>query len=437
MDYNASQPLTSGFARTARRIACCVSLAVIVIFALTSYELLHHQRARTLSREAHECAGALSPAILMDPTACTYRRPAACNRLVGIATLDAAGEIQEVCLEDPVYYSAFEAAVASPRNPVTTMITLEGKSSLIGGMVVAVSGDDTSDARPIVLLLRVDSFLNTWCMANVLVAVCTITANQLGAYSLRRWFDRRVAHPLRKLVEATDRHHRPGAPLLDAAAAGFSELGGLAQHLREIAHELAAAKAKATRVERTAQWQFRAREGGLNRQLRRAKDQATIDPLTKLHNRAGLDRELERVFAAQRTRDEDLAVVMIDVDQFKHLNDTQGHKAGDEVLAFLGELLRGTLRPGDQAIRYGGDEFLLLLPDVSGSQAISIVERVIKQFGQYTSSISSTDPPTLSAGIASLKADQPATGHELVTKADEALYRAKRTGRNAVAAAPA
>jgi diguanylate cyclase (GGDEF)-like protein len=120
---------------------------------------------------------------------------------------------------------------------------------------------------------------------------------------------------------------------------------------------------------------------------------------------------------------------MIDLDHFKKVNDTLGHAAGDTLLQFVGQLLRECLRENDFAIRYGGDEFLLILPGVSVDNALRLIRRIMAMFAQRAKMIAPIDPPpTMSAGVASIRHSQPATPGDLLEAADEALYGAKHRG---------
>jgi len=176
----------------------------------------------------------------------------------------------------------------------------------------------------------------------------------------------------------------------------------------------------------------RARSWTVGLQLRRVKDQASTDPLTGLRNRAGLETQLELLYQQQVVRDADLAAVMLDTDNFKTYNDTHGHMVGDELLRSIGALLRQSIRPADIAVRYGGDEFLLLLPGANAEQASVIAGRIVKLFSQQSGHLGQHDTVSMSAGVASLRGDGCESGHALVHQADVALYEAKRNGKNMV-----
>jgi len=135
------------------------------------------------------------------------------------------------------------------------------------------------------------------------------------------------------------------------------------------------------------------------------------------------EEEIER---ALRTKGS-LSLLMIDVDQFKAINDNFGHVVGDRVLATIGEILRGGVRPFDVVSRLGGDEFAVLLPETDSAAAVQVAERVFRDLTPRTEV-----PVTLSIGVSSLDRTTPTVEH-LFDEADMALYQVKRAGRDAIA----
>jgi diguanylate cyclase (GGDEF)-like protein len=158
---------------------------------------------------------------------------------------------------------------------------------------------------------------------------------------------------------------------------------------------------------------------------------AMIDPLTRLWNRGAIMDLLDRELARAR-RGTPISVAMIDADHFKRVNDTYGHPVGDEVLRELAARIRGGIRDCDDAGRYGGEEFLVLLSNCDGRFAHVAGERIRSAVAK--SPIVTTAGPidmTVSIGIATY-GPEPTPGDELVAACDRALYSAKGSGRNRV-----
>lgn len=155
---------------------------------------------------------------------------------------------------------------------------------------------------------------------------------------------------------------------------------------------------------------------------------ATHDELSKLLNRRAIvmagERELNLATRLQRN----LTVAFIDIDLFKHFNDEFGHAAGDAVITEVACILTRTCRTIDLVGRYGGEEFLVVLPDVDGNDAIDIGQRLIEAVRDYR--FLGKHQVTISAGLATLPANGNCTWTELIQRADAALYQAKSQGRN-------
>ena len=162
------------------------------------------------------------------------------------------------------------------------------------------------------------------------------------------------------------------------------------------------------------------------------REQAIRDPLTGLYNLRFLTESLKREIA-QATRDKtSVSVVLLDIDHFKAFNDTYGHKAGDEVLQALGNLLNTQTRAGDIACRYGGEEFMVIMPSAHPAEACKRAEQWRKLFeSEQIVSKGDTLSATLSAGVATFP-DHGSTDDDIWRAADHALYSAKSAGRNCV-----
>ena len=129
-----------------------------------------------------------------------------------------------------------------------------------------------------------------------------------------------------------------------------------------------------------------------------------------------------------------LCLVMVDVDHFKNVNDTFGHPAGDAVLRVVGSLLAENVKGRDTPVRYGGEEFAIILPDTNGAGAMSLANKIRRQLERKNLVLKDNNQPmgkiTASFGVSQLRNDDNVPG--LISRADAMLYEAKRTGRNKV-----
>ena len=161
-------------------------------------------------------------------------------------------------------------------------------------------------------------------------------------------------------------------------------------------------------------------------------DLANHDPLTGLFNRRRFNEEIERQLAAARRYNVPGALLFLDLDQFKDVNDSRGHRAGDELLIELARLLRSRLRDADTVARLGGDEFAILLPHTNALQASMVASSVLESIRGRTFKVAGSPVAiTASIGVAPFP-DQAATAGELLSCADLAMYEAKEHGRNRV-----
>jgi len=208
------------------------------------------------------------------------------------------------------------------------------------------------------------------------------------------------------------------------------EWGMIARSLSAIRREMLEWRDHANRTERRLESRLASQTREILRDLKRFQREAWIDALTGVKNRRLLEEKLPEVFAAQRAAGHDLAIAMIDLDNFKKLNDSCGHQAGDAILKFAGELFRQCLRGHDIAVRYGGDEFVLILPGLSAKEAYALVRRISTLFVQRAKTMAEVQVPIgFTTGIASLENNEPRTPADLLACADHALYQAKKSGR--------
>jgi diguanylate cyclase (GGDEF)-like protein len=166
----------------------------------------------------------------------------------------------------------------------------------------------------------------------------------------------------------------------------------------------------------------------------RTEEMAVTDVLTGLHNRRWLDGRLQEEVQRSQRFDKSLSVLMLDIDHFKRINDQYGHPAGDAVLKHLAEVVVSQLREVDLATRYGGEEFVVMLPETDDAAAMHGAERIRRAVAgaSFTLPDGSEISMTVSIGVASYPGSA-AGAEELIAHADQALYLAKQAGRNRVA----
>jgi len=167
----------------------------------------------------------------------------------------------------------------------------------------------------------------------------------------------------------------------------------------------------------------------VNKLIKELRLMSILDPLTGLSNRRYFTREFTEELARMKRKDTPLALLFLDLDHFKNVNDTHGHRMGDEILRMTAFHLRTHCRPYDIPARWGGEEFIILLPETTEEQDDLVAERIREDF---TRRLSSSVPLVVTVSIG-VTAFQPGdTLKCFIDRADKALYHAKATGRNKV-----
>lgn len=196
-----------------------------------------------------------------------------------------------------------------------------------------------------------------------------------------------------------------------------SEIKRLSKELKQALKHAVAREAKLQRY-----------QAGLEAANAMLRELATTDPLTGLANRRMFDARLTAEYLQARRYKRPLSVMLLDADNFKRRNDKYGHDEGDLALKQLAELLTRTVRKSDLVVRYGGEEFVLLLPETDEERALKLGERILTAVRAQKWHM---EPMTVSCGVADLCAAE--KEHlQLVTCADKALYAAKRAGKDRV-----
>ncbi|MGA3346340.1 MAG: GGDEF domain-containing protein [Terracidiphilus sp.] len=232
---------------------------------------------------------------------------------------------------------------------------------------------------------------------------------------------------------ASDDAHQFGHALQGFASKGLEERFGNLKNL--IVNLVEESKSMAGRSEYVG---IRMRESAgkieaLERNLENAILDSTMDGLTGVANRKSFDAIIRKSAGEAMNSGDDLAMLMIDIDHFKRVNDTWGHQTGDIVLRHLAKTLQKAVRGGDHVARYGGEEFAVILPNTNGQAAVSVAENIRLALAREPIQIELTPPitpTTVSIGAACYDPGEPLA--EWVGRADAALYSAKRDGRDRV-----
>lgn len=229
---------------------------------------------------------------------------------------------------------------------------------------------------------------------------------------------------LRRLEQERDRLHAENARIMEELRS-FNTV--LEQRVRERTDELTVANARLAEALREIEQKNRALTL-LNESL---NIQATIDPLTGLFNRREFRSRLQEEWARFKRHKRPISLVMLDIDHFKQVNDSHGHECGDAVLQGLGAILRGQQRRHDIACRYGGEEFIVLLPETLLDAAFLVAEGMRKRVSNHVFRYKELRLSiSISLGVAGALEHNPSNEDEFINLADQALYRAKAEGRN-------
>jgi diguanylate cyclase len=241
---------------------------------------------------------------------------------------------------------------------------------------------------------------------------------------------------LSQMTESTDNYHdkmEQSARSIEQAAS-LEEIAPVLKEVVRATRGMAEESKKARDELRSMRERTAATEKeiiALHEELDRASAQARHDTLTGALNRKGLDEALERELATVRRKETPLCVALLDIDNFKKLNDSRGHETGDSALTHLALVTRESMRLQDTFARYGGEEFVVLMPDTVLEQGIEAMTRLQRELTRRFF-LAGTEKIliTFSAGVAQLLPDE--SGPDAVKRADQAMYLAKRAGRNRV-----
>jgi diguanylate cyclase (GGDEF)-like protein len=274
--------------------------------------------------------------------------------------------------------------------------------------------------------------MNAWEMSGGLVRLVVLAGTLVYVPVLHRWAGGRVRAYLAVmgglslliLAEATDW----------AASQGSGPLG-IASLIRDT--DYVHALGYVAVLFGVVAWvqDFRRARSGLMRHKKRLEKLAATDFLTELVNRRAAMLHIRRAMALARRQGTPLGFIMMDLDHFKQVNDTHGHQAGDAVLAHVAKVLKGRMRESDLLVRYGGEEFLVVLPDADLRDTVKVAEMLRGMIQDNPATCGAVEVPIrASLGVCAAQPGQDVTIDEAINRADEALYAAKASGRNRVVA---
>ena len=350
--------------------------------------------------------------------------------------LDASGENIMVPISQPVQLGSYgQMAVARVpiwyrpdlTNSPDPSVQTKGPRQLLGYLTIAVS-DRT---LPMTLTYLRSIQISAALLVCVLIIPIVLLLVRIQIRPLNQLIDASISMSEGHYPQLEDIHRSDEIGLLNKAFNLMLHRLKTHQNIQDRLHEQLEHKV----VERTHELER------LNHQLAQTVKQfespAATDSLTGLANRREIGKTLKRCFLKAEHYNHDLACIMLDMDGFKLINDTLGHQMGDEVLCATAKALSLSCRNSDVAGRYGGDEFVIVLPQAGEDIAVTVAVRIREQFdkqvrmllSQHTDMI---DKVTLSMGIAIKSAGELTDSELMLAKADHALYRAKNTGKNRI-----
>jgi len=243
---------------------------------------------------------------------------------------------------------------------------------------------------------------------------------------------RNVVQPIQKLNLAT-REVAEGNLTARVRLTRRDEIGELARTFDLMADHVQDAHDKLVGLNEDLEERVRQRTEALEEANERLRDMAARDSLTGLYNRRHFNDFLGQLFSEVERYGGTLTCMMIDLDNFKQVNDSLGHKAGDELLRLTASVIERSIREADVAVRYGGDEFVVLMPQTTTKEARVSAERILTRFiSDIEADMPEASIATLSIGLANQAGPAPGKPMDLVQLADEALYLAKSGGKNRI-----
>jgi diguanylate cyclase (GGDEF)-like protein len=281
------------------------------------------------------------------------------------------------------------------------------------------------------LLIAQHPVTTTWSTQALLAGAALLASAWGGWHRLQHW-----TRPMKMLRELLPQVRNGEAPIEELSGIGGG-LRELVPVIQDLMRDLRQQRAEYSHLQEEMRQRVAHRTDALERLVGSLRQQATKDALTGLYNRRMLDQHLHKVIERCREDRSSLCVLVIDVDNFKLLNDTRGHAHGDEFLRSVAQLIRSTIREQDVAFRVGGDEFVVLLPACDERNARAIADRLSSLVDSLGKATKLAKPPGLSIGLSIMQPDSLQTADELLTAGDKNLYEVKAARKQPKTASPA
>jgi diguanylate cyclase (GGDEF)-like protein len=257
----------------------------------------------------------------------------------------------------------------------------------------------------------------------VWLVVCSSAAG-VAAWGVTLGDRRRIRYSLTRLTRLVREIHGGDAPI-DQLNSSPDVLQPIAEQFQEVLRDLRQQKQAIAKLNEEIKQRIANRTSALERLVETLRHQATRDALTGLHNRRMLDEILPQLVRQCLADGVKLSLLMMDLDDFRQVNDVLGHVTGDEMLKSLGQIIHSALRSHDAAFRYGGDEFVVLLPNCDGPSARIVTARLQGLVQAMVKNYKLPRPPRLTIGICTLAELAVPSAQNLLKGADEQLYAAK------------
>lgn len=259
-----------------------------------------------------------------------------------------------------------------------------------------------------------------WMLVQVPLSICTVgLAWRFGARHEQSW-----VRPARQLLRLAEEARNSQTPI-ESLQQVHGPIAPLARFIQDILHDLRCEQKSKARLNAEISQRIRHRTDHLERKLASWQTQAYRDSLTGLYNKRLLDEQLPKLLEQAKADQQPMAVLALDMDNFKQVNDTLGHAAGDRLLRDIGQIIQSTVREQDMAFRTGGDEFLIIMPENDARAGLQLGRRIVALVDQLAATVHSEPKPGISIGVIGLVDHRTIRPADVLRQADAAMYQIK------------